>query len=417
MVSVCHAFLNPFLAFRKHILIAFREVEWSVGGGGEQSGHERLFHLAHTVAVELQELLVPNGPRAVEVVITIVVRVFVVFRTAEIVLEAAAVGKGLEAHRAVHRSVEEGGIIAFVLRQLTSQSGHVVQRGGSEEERLHKARNARQHARHALDALAAVGVGILERERAVGDEGVEERSESRISFRTQVLVVEAEMLLAVALHNQHHHILWLKRKSIGWLMNGIEIAERLGIRHIVGSHKRFFVEGADGGERRVQDDSGLRRIFGILVRIADGDRPGGGGESTAHPCHRQRNGRTEQNGIGDVVAQAVLQVQVFRRTEQLIKQPPHQHGQKHQIPIIQKLLAQNVRHVAETFVAELIQHRHGRALTRVLIIDTVYEVGGDTEAVDDGVVPARHLIINAVLFPVERQQEHDDEDGVGIDDG
>ena len=85
-----------------------------MGGGGEDSGHERLREGVHGGSKELQELFIPDGPSAVEVVFATKTGVGIVFGASEIVLEASSAGECLKAHRAVFGTMEEGcGVALF----------------------------------------------------------------------------------------------------------------------------------------------------------------------------------------------------------------------------------------------------------------------------------------------------------------
>ena len=84
-----------------------------VAGSGEDSGHEGLLHLVHLRAVVLQEGLVPDGPHAVEIIVTVETTIGIEVLTTVILLEPCLAGKGHEAHRTTLGTVEEGGLIAF----------------------------------------------------------------------------------------------------------------------------------------------------------------------------------------------------------------------------------------------------------------------------------------------------------------
>ena len=90
--------------------------------GREDGRHEWLFHAAHGQRIVLQELLVPDGPSAVKVIVTVEPWVFVILRPSVILAEARCLGKGLKAHGTVLRTMEEACGVAFVLAQLTCQS-------------------------------------------------------------------------------------------------------------------------------------------------------------------------------------------------------------------------------------------------------------------------------------------------------
>ena len=104
------------VSLREFAHVAFWKSVRRVRRCREECCHEWLMHLGHLIAVKLHEFLVPDGPRAVEVVVTMIARVLVVFRSSEVILETAAVGECLKSHRAVHCSVEECRFISLVGR-------------------------------------------------------------------------------------------------------------------------------------------------------------------------------------------------------------------------------------------------------------------------------------------------------------
>ena len=91
------------------VLVAGGDVEGVVRGGGEEAHHERLFEtLGDGRGGELEEVLVPDGPMAVEIVAAAGARVVAVVGHAVVVLESRGAGESLEAHGGVGSTVEEG---------------------------------------------------------------------------------------------------------------------------------------------------------------------------------------------------------------------------------------------------------------------------------------------------------------------
>lgn len=114
MVSVADAGVEGMTVGAKTVDVARGDSEGVVGGGGEDSGHERLREGVHGGSKELQEFLIPNGPSAVEVVFAAKTGVGIVFSATEIVLEAGGAGECLKAHGAVFSTMEKGcGVALF----------------------------------------------------------------------------------------------------------------------------------------------------------------------------------------------------------------------------------------------------------------------------------------------------------------
>ena len=80
----------------------------------------------------------------------------------------------------------------------------------------------------------------------------------------------------------------------------------------------------------------------------------------------------------------------------------------------QELPAEDFCHLAGTLVVELGEDGCRGALAREGEIDAVHQVHVDGNAVHDGIYPPRHAIIGWMLLPVKGQQEHQQDDGVGI---
>ena len=170
VVGIADAGMQRVAVGAETIGIAFGHDKGMMRCGGEEGGHERLRQLLHDGGVVLHELLVPDGPGAVEIVGSAETAVGFVLGTAIVVLETGGAGKGLEAHGTVFGTVEEGSGVALV-RQLAGYAADVVERVASDEEGFDKHGYAGEDGGHTVDALAAVGIGMAEGE-AVGDERV-----------------------------------------------------------------------------------------------------------------------------------------------------------------------------------------------------------------------------------------------------
>ena len=168
LVGVADAGVEGVSLFVEGLAVALGHGEGMVRRGGEECGHEGLRHLIHDGGVVLHELFVPDGPGAVEVGVAAETAVGVIFRAAVVVLKARGAGKGLETHRAVLCTVEEGGGIAVVC-QFARYAADVVERITCDEEGLDEHGYAGEDGGHAVDAFAPVGVGVAEGE-AAGDE-------------------------------------------------------------------------------------------------------------------------------------------------------------------------------------------------------------------------------------------------------
>ena len=84
---------------------------------GEDSCHERLFHLRHLRSIVLQKRLVPDSPCPIEVIVTSEALIFVEVLTSVVFLKANALGESHESHGTALCSVEEGCLVAFGCQQ------------------------------------------------------------------------------------------------------------------------------------------------------------------------------------------------------------------------------------------------------------------------------------------------------------
>ena len=97
-VGVADALVNLHALLGEAVGVFLRNLVGVVAAGGEDGGHEGLLHLVHLSAVVLQERLVPDGPKAVKVIMSAEARVVLEVLTAIILLEAGLAGKCLKTH-------------------------------------------------------------------------------------------------------------------------------------------------------------------------------------------------------------------------------------------------------------------------------------------------------------------------------
>ena len=108
---------------------------------------------------------------------------------------------------------------------------------------------------------------------------------------------------------------------------------------------------------------------------------------------------------------------VLAWTEQFPESPRDQCRKQHQIPVTHKLPPEDFQHLAGALVAKLGKHRRCGALAREGEIHAIHQVDVHGDAVDDRIYPSCHTIVARALFPVQRQQEHQQDDGIGVEDG
>ena len=105
----------------------------------------------------------------------------------------------------------------------------------------------------------------------MGDEGVEERSETFVSATIESLVVVANVLFSKAFENENHHVLGFELHGISRDVDRREVVFHFLLSHIVGGDKRSLVERANNGKWRVEYDACFACLVHVLVGIADGD--------------------------------------------------------------------------------------------------------------------------------------------------
>ena len=260
--------------------------------GREDGSHERFLHLRHLRGIVLQEGLVPDGPHAVEILVTAETLVVVIVLTSVIFLETRGTREGLESHRTALGSVEEGRLVAFARKQ-GSNATHLIHRGRRQEERFHKHRDTAQYRGHAVDALAPVAIRMGERD-ALGNERIHARGVAFIPAVFQGLVERPDILAPEALHNEHHHVLPSKTRITRISRNtrimdwGIDALHLVLILIIFGHGEDGLADGPIEREGGVEHQSRLNGTIHILVGIRDGDGTDGCGEAAADAGHYKR---------------------------------------------------------------------------------------------------------------------------------
>lgn len=132
-VGVADAGVDGVARLAEGLAVALGNDEGVVGGGGEEGGAEGLAEGGGLGGEVLEELLVPDGPGAVEVGGAAETGVGLVLGAAVVVLEAGGAGEGLEAHGAVVGTMEEGGGVALVA-EFGGEAAHLVEAVGGDDE-------------------------------------------------------------------------------------------------------------------------------------------------------------------------------------------------------------------------------------------------------------------------------------------
>ena len=292
-----------------------------MAGDGEESGHERLLHLAHFRAVVLQERLVPDAPVAVEVLVAAEAGVFVIVLPAVILLEADFVGKGKEAHRPAVGTMEEGRLVAPLAEQ-TRQTGIVVHGCRREDEGLAEAWYAAENGRHAVNAFPSVAVREAIDEAFV-DEPVYVRCVSLVFAAEEIAVEAADVFSSEALDNQDHDVLLVRKAysgSRGWSLvlhpvdRIVDFTCSLQGGEVFGNDKVRLAYRADKGKGGVEYQGAVCRPFHVLVGVADGDRAHSRLQTAPATGHCQdgsdRQAHKQLRRIGRPLAQAFIAVVV-----------------------------------------------------------------------------------------------------------
>ena len=308
--------------------------------------------------------------------------------------------------------MEEGRRVVLLFAQFTCQARHVVERSRREEQRLHVVGQRREDRRHALDALSSVGIGILERECLVCDERIEERGESLIRAAAQRSVVEAEVLFAEALQDEHHHVHRAELCRVGGLVNGRIQRQSLPVAHVMRRGEGTLRQRAEDGKGSVEYDARLDGAVDVLIGIADGDGTHGMGETAAHATDGEGNGCRKGKNQGGVVEKggpATLPHLPGPGTE-CPPQCGHKHDEEHdQIPMTEHLTPEYLRQIACAFVTEFGKHAGRSALASIGEIYAVGQVRSDGHSIDDDKHPAHQTVICGALLPMAGQ-EHEEHD-------
>lgn len=67
--------------------------------------------------------------------------------------------------------------------------------------------------------------------------------------------------------------------------------------------ERLLADGTDESEWRVEDKCGVGRAIDVLIGVADGDGPRGGGEPAAHTAYHERDVDHERNDRQGVITE------------------------------------------------------------------------------------------------------------------
>ena len=205
-VGVTHTLVDGVVSLLGELLLQLLgHLEWMVARSGEHRCHKRFFIAIEFAHHKLEERLVPYRPHAVVVAVAVEVRVGVKLGATQILLIACGAGKCLKAHRTVLCPVEECRVVALAV-ELARESAQVVHRRWGEEERLNHHGNARENRRHGIDALAPVGVTVLESHR-LAEQRVNEWGVTLVFAAVEVMVKETHVFLAKTLNDEYHHVL------------------------------------------------------------------------------------------------------------------------------------------------------------------------------------------------------------------
>ena len=415
-VAVSHALVECRAAFfGKLLFVAFRHLVGGVGRGGENGRHERLFHFAHLLRIVLQERFVPDGPCAVELLFAAETRVGVKLCAAIVTPEARGPCKGLEAHRAVLRTVEESRLIALLV-QLAGQSAQVVERGGGEEKRFDKHRYRRKHRGHAVDALAPVGKGVLVG-GALPDERIEEGGYALVASAFELWVERPDKFLAETLENDHHHILVARSQRIARAVEGrIEGIQFVG--RVVGRiDKGLLVRRSDHGEGRIQHQCGFGRAVDKLIGVAERDGAHGRGESAAHAGHTKGNEQSQRKDLRHIVGSGGARCLGERARVDIShpKQGDERHADEQNDGVVQHFFPYDGQNVA--LIPKFAENGPRGAATGVLEIDRVGHIQGDAHAIDEDIEPFAHRLPAGVLFVGHGQEHEQSIQGIGVENG
>ncbi len=269
VVGIADTLVNGLRALREDALVALRHTEGMVRRGREDRSHKRLLQLAHRAGVVLQELLIPDSPRAVERLLAIVLVHAVVG------LEAGRAGVSLETHAAVGRSMEERGGVALTPKPLGDGRYSV---GGIRryDIRLNQHRNRGQHGGHGVDRLAPrserIGIG-----GAASEQRIKEGRVALVRAAVEVVVEETDVLLGERLEDQHDHIVgtaYIRHLRRHRRMHGRHDLLQLLLGEVMRIVIGLVLERFHQREGRIEQNGRLLRGVGVLQRIGNRNRAG-----------------------------------------------------------------------------------------------------------------------------------------------
>ena len=346
----------------------------------ENSRHKRLFHLRHLGGVKLQKRFVPNSPIAIELRLAAKFRCLVKLRATIIFLEASRICKSLKTHAAILCAVKKRRLITF-LAEFHSDAIERIERRGSQEKRLYKIRNTTQDARHTVNGLATVAITLLKNHRLLS-QTVDKRRVALVVAVLQILVVTAHKLPRKTLNYQHHNVFALvvdiERIHHGLVERGVDTLEFVNAV-IFGIHKSLLIDGANDGKRRIQNKRCLNRAFYVLIGIADGDRARTAVDAATNAHYRHHSHHSKKHHpkriIFDETKDIPLRLETQRIAIQLPQNPNQNRRRQYQIPLAQRLLAQNLTDIV--FVFKLLKNARRAPAFSPLKITGIHQIGNN----------------------------------------
>ena len=419
-VGIADALVDDKTLFGEGLLIFLGHHIGMVAAGGKDSSHERLFHLRHLSGIVLQERLVPDGPRAVEIVIATKTGISIEVLTTVIILKTCGLSEGLEPHRATLGTMEEGCLIALVIQQ-TGDAADMVHGGWCQEEGLYEHGDAGEDGGHAVDTLTTITEGISEGDTA-GDEVIDEGCVALVVTLLKGTVQGTDIFASEALDNEDDDILLIHARRRGIVrgsraMDGVkDHLKGLFVAEVVGHHEDILADGAIEREGRVKHQCRLCRTVGILVGIADGNGAHCCGKSTSNTCHAKGNKEQERQQHGDIVLPPYIMalVQTGEAVE-AVECPDDETKYKNEVDVVKGLFEEDGNQIS--LVGELAEDGGRGATHRITEIDGIAEVDEQCQAVDHNKQPAACLLIDDRLLAVPGQEHEHDVKAVGDEDG
>ena len=215
-------------------LILLGDDKRMVRGECKYRSEEWLCTLLQLLAHIADELLIPNAPITIEIILA--VHLLIVL-TAIQMLHTRSAGKSTKAHRAVIGATEEHCAVALILQNCRQGTGlrHCL---WHQHKWVLIGWNRRPHRRQCLNGTATIGIHIIEC-IALTHQRVKER---RITLLRLILIEiwsqQSRMFRREALHNKYHHIATLqlrRRQLFGWAVLWREDCLQLLVREV------FFV--------------------------------------------------------------------------------------------------------------------------------------------------------------------------------